>query len=852
MAAVFDFLSDDDSRRRAEAVASLTLDGSPMSAKVGQAIKDITYERTIEAASTVTLALIDPDGDLLDSGLFSSAVDLELPAPRNAVPPDTALPVPAATLGYRLVRIKTTTAILSLDFEDREVARLRGHRTLLKASRADMTRAEFIRMMVREVKGPSIRFWSPELHVTQPIKTIKDKPKPVTKRARRDMGFGSAEITVKGAAADNSQKIILDTGLSLAIQMKANKRVQIGLVEAFTQETTVENPIGTVVGITGGHLVNVGVLQQDSRYWPATRDVAKDARPFVKRLIEVEKANRGRTIGWCVDEVQRSYTHGGARQGKDYDQWQTEATKTVEVFTGEDPDAARIQEASTYRKSFIFRRGEPGGKRETTWAASGRLAADVNWRRFVDLGVFHYVSDDYLRKAAPRLTLKRTNLPAGVLSVNVGDFDTGKPMEMVDGRRRGGAEVMVDVLTDVLSPPIGGVWVLDGYGPCDGRYLIESVRGSYLTPRATVTLTLPVPKLPEPAPELGTKRKVTVPKLRDKIDVKVGSAWGGSLSIFTQIITPFMEQHGLHAGSTKRTPAQNAAAGGSSTSDHLTTSRNSYAIDYPTTNGERIAADLAASLGISTWKANDVTRYAVAFPGIKTSVQILWGAKIDHDDHIHVGIRVTGHIAPPPLPHGIGVGPGSSQSVLWHPDAVRVPMEDAGSFTGGGSKIVHHTTEGGSIAGAESAYRSKRAAPHFTFDHDADILHQHIPLNQAARALRHPSGPETNRGGHRVIQIEHVGFAATSHDWSDAAYARIAALCRWIESNIGGSPVRDATVSFGAGAPRLSGAAWVAYTGHIGHMHAPGNDHIDPSGNQRLRTLPDLEGARPMSRGPGA
>jgi hypothetical protein len=417
-----------------------------------------------------------------------------------------------------------------------------------------------------------------------------------------------------------------------------------------------------------------------------------------------------------------------------------------------------------------------------------------------------------------------------VLSVNVGDFDTGKPMEMVDGRRRGGAEVMVDVLTDVLSPPIGGVWVLDGYGPCDGRYLIESVRGSYLTPRATVTLTLPVPKLPEPAPELGTKRKVTVPKLRDKIDVKIGSAWGGSLSIFTQVITPFMEQHGLRTGSTKRTPAQNAAAGGSSTSDHLTTSRNSYAIDYPTTNGERIALDLAASLGISTWKANDFTRYDVTFPGIKTSVQILWGAKIDHDDHIHVGIRVTGHSAPPPLPHGIGPGPGSSQSVLWHPDAVRVPMEDAGSFTGGGSKIVHHTTEGGSIAGAESAYRAKRAAPHFTFDHDADILHQHIPLNQAARALRHPSGPETNRGGHRVIQIEHVGFAATSHDWSDTAYGRIAALCRWIESNIGGSPVRDATVSFGAGAPRLSGAAWVAYTGHIGHMHCPGNDHIDPSG----------------------
>jgi hypothetical protein len=68
-------------RRRAAAIAALTLDGKTLTANVANAIQDIPYERSIEGASTVNLMLIDPDGDLLDSGLFSAAVDIELPAP---------------------------------------------------------------------------------------------------------------------------------------------------------------------------------------------------------------------------------------------------------------------------------------------------------------------------------------------------------------------------------------------------------------------------------------------------------------------------------------------------------------------------------------------------------------------------------------------------------------------------------------------------------------------------------------------------------------------------------------------------------------------------------------------------
>jgi murein DD-endopeptidase MepM/ murein hydrolase activator NlpD len=69
--------------------------------------------------------------------------------------------------------------------------------------------------------------------------------------------------------------------------------------------------------------------------------------------------------------------------------------------------------------------------------------------------------------------------------------------------------VEIDVLLDVLEPPIGAVWILHVYGPISGRYLLTKVRGSYQQPKATVTLTSPQPILPEPASTTSTRSRVT-------------------------------------------------------------------------------------------------------------------------------------------------------------------------------------------------------------------------------------------------------------------------------------------------------------------------------------------------------
>jgi hypothetical protein len=532
---VFPFLEPDDAERRAAAIEALTLDGRRFDANVSDAIQDIPFERDITGASTVSLVLIDPDGDLLDSGLFSAAVDIELPLPGFATRSAQGLPLPRGeVVGYRLSRISGGMPILTLEFRERIVAYLMTHDSPIKANRANITRAEFIRRMVREVKAERIRFWSPELHVQQPIGKRRELSTPKQKQQRRQSGFGSNTPTVKGKQATRDQIRLLEAALDTATSMRANNRVMIGVVEGMTQESVVHNDRGNPVGgrvitgtdrdvLAGAHMENVGVMHQDSRYWPASRDIPRDLKPFIDRLKTTEKAHRGKSIGWSVDAVQRSYSVNTAKQGKDYDQWEAEARATVAAYTGDDRLTAGNPRSSTYTKRYWFRRGEPGqGKTEDSWEASGRLATEVNFRRFVDLGVFHYASDTYLIKQAPRLTLSRRNLPAGVANVAISDFDVAKPE----------ATVRVQVYADVLEPVIGSVWVLKGYGPLDDRYLVTNVKGSYLKPICTVTLSLPVPKLPEPAPDVGTRVTAADPETRRSLQgTSISNAYDAAWAI---------------------------------------------------------------------------------------------------------------------------------------------------------------------------------------------------------------------------------------------------------------------------------------------------------------------------------
>ena len=53
---------------------------------------------------------------------------------------------------------------------------------------------------------------------------------------------------------------------------------------------------------------------------------------------------------------------------------------------------------------------------------------------------------------------------------------------------------------------------------------------------------------------------------------------------------------------------------------------------------------------------------------------------------------------------------------IWHPKAKRQPLEDAGTFAGGGHKFLVHTTEGPTLEGAFSTVKANRSSPHFILE----------------------------------------------------------------------------------------------------------------------------------------
>lgn len=151
----------------------------------------------------------------------------------------------------------------------------------------------------------------------------------------------------------------------------------------------------------------------------------------------------------------------------------------------------------------------------------------------------------------------------------------------------------------------------------------------------------------------------------------------------------------------------------------------------------------------------------------------------------------------------------------------------------GHPKVVLHTTEGSSLSGAEAAFAAY--PPHLGYDPIIRTKHQYVRLDRHSYALR---GDESD--DEFAVQVEIVGFASQTHQWSDQIYRNIANdIIKPLTVAIGVPQQHlrfyrqdEGIVLASATSPiRLSNTAFRSFSGWLGHQHIPAPDvHWDPGG----------------------
>jgi hypothetical protein len=384
---------------------------------------------------------------------------------------------------------------LTLTFEDQIVYLLRRKRGERRASRAKVTRAQFILSLVREVKLVKPPFVCPDLTVKQ----IVDKPtgdsgltSNPTGSGTQDPGGGfppGAKVTVKNRPASSKQRRVMDGVLQEAARLGASGDVMAACLACATQESV----MGEQTGQTGND--DVGIFQQGRNWLPAahTSDPGLATNAFLLSGTPQAK-DHGQAPGWLKKHGSLKAMPGGFEaaiksvQGSigGYAPWEKEARAAVKAWGGPSGggDGAGSDSGSSYVASYQFAREAD----EDSWTAIQRLADEVGWRCFVVGQAVYYMSEPQLFQRRPRYEL-RPDSPA-ILDLSY-DVDWGKPV----------SEATLTVSLDHWGAPPGAVMLLSNFGPPDGRWLVTAVRRDWFQPTAEVTLKQPSKAKLEPAPE---------------------------------------------------------------------------------------------------------------------------------------------------------------------------------------------------------------------------------------------------------------------------------------------------------------------------------------------------------------
>lgn len=182
--------------------------------------------------------------------------------------------------------------------------------------------------------------------------------------------------------------------------------------------------------------------------------------------------------------------------------------------------------------------------------------------------------------------------------------------------------------------------------------------------------------------------------------------------------------------------------------------------------------------------------------------------------------------------------PGANRTAHWH-----APKFDGRIFTML-EKILLHSTETPKTSGCPG-YNYGKASPTLTINPWPGYQRawQHFPLTESARALVNPTSTAVSENKDNVCQIEIIGYSDKGlgvprgcylPDLPDAGLDYLAdALAfiarEWDVPNVWASPWPAYPASYGNSPARMSSAEYDRFRGFLGHLHASGNTHGDPT-----------------------
>ena len=460
---------------------------------ITQSITDAIVDRTIEGASTLTITVQDDnDRTILTSGRLVKRADVNIDG-----------------LWWTLVSVKKSGRQLNLVFEEREVNLLRRYNKPIFADRSKVDRAQFVLRMIREVQEVPLKWIIPELKMKQvpsdvqgnqilvgpdgtPLSSSNDIQDATTSQAERGKGIATNNHSLKVKSVSATVEQIKNANIILATgeDMNAPRRVLVCSIMVAIDESSIRN-------LTYGDRDSVGVFQQrPSQGWPASRNVETDARAFFRQAITLngEPAYKGVSNAVLCQSVQLS----GTADGSNYARYQDEAERFVNAFN-RNPTTLEKQAAvgtgQINSATNLFMRGQVTTAKgmtgaflltpENSWNCMQRLASEVNWRAFCVSGVIYFVSDHWLFKSMPFMTISEDS--DGIDWIDC-DYDEGKPR----------ATVTVTCHLKRWAAPPGSTVELTDMGILDGKWLVDTVSRSIFDTVGTITLIKPLPLLPEP------------------------------------------------------------------------------------------------------------------------------------------------------------------------------------------------------------------------------------------------------------------------------------------------------------------------------------------------------------------